>query len=601
MAALPFRFTGDESLLTEIPAPAVVPAAPHELTFRAVAAGCLIGALLAAGNVYTALKTGFIDTGALTATLVSFAVFASLRRFGARAFTRLENNVAQTVAASAAVMGFVHGLMGPIPALQLMGLQHPAWALWTWGLALGIIGIVIGAWSRQRLIVDEALPFPSGIATAELLKTLHVDRGSAARPMRLLLLTAALAALLTWARDGASAFIPQAVYLPLAIGGIAASTLTLGIAVSPLMTATGIFVGLRGAVSLFGASVLAWAALAPLIVVTHIVKDPSYAALVSWLVWPAFGMMLGASVGPLVAGARRHGQVVLRALGDVRVALARVGKARSPGVAGGRGRALVAAVTLGAVALLVWTGHHAFGLSVFSTVVAVALSIVLAGVCARAAGETDIAPVGNMGTLGQIAFAGGGPATSILAGAVVAGNATQTAQSMWSFKAGHALRASVRAQFVAQLVGVLLGSVVVVPTYLFVIGANPLGTERMPAVAAISWRATAQAVSGGLAGLPAHGLQAALAGFAVGLVLSILGRGRWGRFLPSPVAMGIGLITPVTMSAPILLGAGAIALGRRRWPSLANGDDHALAAGALAGESLMGVLLAILAGMGMHP
>src|SRR4051812_17079237 len=149
MAALPFRFMGDEALLA--PPQAATATATRELTVRAVLTGAVIGVLLAAGNVYTGLKTGFIDSGALTATLVSFTVFASVRRFGARAFTRLENNVAQTVAASAAVMGFVHGLMGPIPALTMMGAAYPAWALWAWGLGLGVMGVVVAAWARQRL------------------------------------------------------------------------------------------------------------------------------------------------------------------------------------------------------------------------------------------------------------------------------------------------------------------------------------------------------------------------------------------------------------------------------------------------------------------
>jgi len=594
MAALPFRFTGDEALLA--PPQAVSATAPRELTLRAVLTGAIIGVLLAAGNVYTGLKTGFIDSGALTATLVSFAVFASVRRFGARAFTRLENNVAQTVAASAAVMGFVHGLMGPIPALTMMGATYPAWALWAWGLGLGVLGVVVAAWARQRLIVEESLPFPSGAATAELLKTLHVDRASAARPMRLLLLALAFAGLLTWLRDGAGAYLPAAVYLPVVLAGVPASGLTLGLGLSPLMAATGIFVGMRGALSLFGGGAVAWAVAAPLLVQHHVVKDASYGSLVSWLVWPAFGLMMSGSVAPLVAGARRHGRVLARVLEDARALLAR--RTQKPvGAPAPAGRALAALVVLGAVVLLAWTGHQAFGFSLTSTVLAVALAVVLAGVCARAAGETDIAPVGNVGTLAQIAFAGGGPTTSILAGAVVAGNATETAQTMWSFKAGYNLRASLRAQLAAQLAGVLIGSVVVVPVYLLVVRANPLGTERMPAVAAMSWRATAQAVSGGLSHLPPYGVWAALVGLGLGLAFGVLGRGRLGRFLPSPVALGIGLIFPVTMSSTILLGAVAVTLSRRRWPGLANGDDHALAAGALAGESLMGVLLAILSSL----
>jgi uncharacterized oligopeptide transporter (OPT) family protein len=206
-----------------------------------------------------------------------------------------------------------------------------------------------------------------------------------------------------------------------------------------------------------------------------------------------------------------------------------------------------------------------------------------------------------MGMLAQLLFARGGPTTSILAGAVVAGNATQTSQTLWAFKAGHDLRASVRAQVVAQIVGVVLGSLVVVPTYLSVVHANPLGTERMPAVAALTWRATAQAMAGGLAGLPPRGLQAAIVAFVVGVALSALARSRRSGMFPSAVTVGIAFIMPLSMSSTILIGAATIALLRRLVSSFDDADGHALGAGALAGESLVGVLLALLTSLGFHP
>src|SRR4051812_47881866 len=188
---------GDDALGAPVLSSVTLP--ERELTPRAVAAGCAVGVVLAAGNVYTGLKLGFIDAGALTATLVTFTMFAALRRFGPRAFTPLENNVAQTVAASAAVMGLVHGLSGPMPALALMGAAAPsAWALWAWGLGLGLLGVLAGVWSRRKLIIDDALPFPSGGATAQLIRVLHSDRGAGVRPMRLMAAAALIAGAVAW-------------------------------------------------------------------------------------------------------------------------------------------------------------------------------------------------------------------------------------------------------------------------------------------------------------------------------------------------------------------------------------------------------------------
>ncbi len=617
MAALPFTFTGDEALLDQAdqdvtnhstpgqlktaPRAAAEPppeAAPRQLTARALVVGLAIGAVLAAGNVYTGLKSGFIDGGALTAALLSFTFFATFKRWVRLPFGPLENNIAQTAAASAAVMGFVHGLMGAMPARALMGQATPPWALWTWGITLAMIGVAIAVFLRRKLVVDDALPFPTGIATAELIKTVHSNHGSAARQTRFLIGAALAAGALTWFRDGGTDLIPQAIYLPLTIGGISAASLTLGVASSPLMAATGMFIGLRSAVSLLLGGAVAWGIVAPIAVRSGWTADANYGTLTAWLVWPALGMMMSSTLVPFVFGWRAVGQVLTRTLRDARNSF-RPGKAigAAPAQAQARSGIFVVGVAIVTVSAMVlaWTGWRAFGFSPYLTCAALILSVLLSGICARAAGETDMAPVGAFGTLSQILFARGGTTGSLLSGAIVSGNASEVAQSMWAFRAGHNLRASVRAQVVAQVLGAVVGSLVVVPAYLLIIRVYPLGTERMPAASAVSWRATALALNGGLDGLPSHGLQAIAIAFGIGTILSVLGRTRVGNMLPSPMAMGIAMITPVSLSAAAALGAGAVLLARRRLPRLDDGDSNALAAGLLAGESILGVIIAALA------
>ncbi|MBC8134087.1 MAG: OPT/YSL family transporter, partial [Deltaproteobacteria bacterium] len=582
MAALPFTFTGDEALLAKADAttpdqssadadqrrrsasgPVLVPRsapAPRQLTVRALAVGLAIGAVLAAGNVYTGLKSSFIDGGAVTAALLSFTFFATFKRLARLPFSPFENNVAQTAAASAAVMGFVHGLMAPMPALTLMGHVTPAWALWTWGISLALVGVVIGAVLRRKLIVEDALPFPTGTATAELIRAVHADQGTAARRTRFLLAAALTAAVVTWFRDGRPALIPQALYLPLTVGGMTAASLTLGVATSPLMAATGMFIGLRGALSLFAGSVLAWGVVAPIAVRSGWTKDGGYGTLTSWLVWPALGMMLAATVIPPLLSWRAVSRMVINTVRDGHNLIAR--KNTGSGLVGHLPRRFgqLGHLQMGLVTVvlasgaLAWTGWRAFGFSPYLTCAALVLSVVLSAVCARAAGETDIAPVGSVGTFTQIVFAGTGSGGSVLAGAVVSGNASEVAQTMWAFKTGHNLRASVRAQIVAQVLGAIVGSLVVVPAYLLIVRAYPLGSERMPAVSAVSWKATAMALTGGLSGLPTYGLHAAGAAFGVGAALCILSRTRAGKYLPSAIAMGIAMITPVSLSAAALIG-----------------------------------------------
>src|SRR5205807_65473 len=135
-----------------------------------------------------------------------------------------------------------------------------------------------------------------------------------------------------------------------------------------------------------------------------------------------------------------------------------------------------------------------------------------ASVCARAAGETDLAPLGAMGGLTQIMLGGianGSPGSTLFGGGVVSGAATQTSQMMWSFKAGHLLGASPRRQIVAQCAGAIVGVAVAVPVFALIVRAYGLGTPVMPAAAPLSWKVTAEAVAGGASAMPRHAISAA--------------------------------------------------------------------------------------------
>jgi uncharacterized oligopeptide transporter (OPT) family protein len=251
------------------------------------------------------------------------------------------------------------------------------------------------------------------------------------------------------------------------------------------------------------------------------------------------------------------------------------------------------------VAVLV-LGRVTFGMHPASTLAALALSVVLATVCARAAGETDIAPVGSAGMLTQLLFGGRGAVTSLVAGSIAAGDASQTAQTLWAFKSGQRLGGSPRAQLLGQIAGAILGGVVVVPVYVVIVRSYGVGTEAMPAPSAMSWKATAEAVRGGLAAMPPHARQAGAIGFGAGVALSLLARTRrLGRFMPSPAAIGIAMLTPASLSATVFLGAAAVAAAKRRWRGLSDDAITAVAAGGMAGESLMGVLVAALNASGL--
>jgi uncharacterized oligopeptide transporter (OPT) family protein len=397
----------------------------------------------------------------------------------------------------------------------------------------------------------------------------------------------------TWFRDGRPQLIPQVTAFGGAVGGVSLAALTVGMSWSPLLLSTGVMMGLRAAFSLALGAAVAWLGFVPWLVRSHIVPDPSFAACSAWLVWPGLGLLLAGSFLPLILDWRS----VVRAASDlgslVRRPTAAGGDPQNPLAPAAGGSPAVPALVLafGAIAVL---GKVVFGFHPLAALAALFAALVLAVVSSRAAGETDLAPVGQVGMLTQILFSGFGPILSILAGSVSMGTSTQAAQTLWAFKAGQRLGGSPRAQLMAQLLGALIGAIVVVPVYVVIVKAYGLGTENLPAPSAISWRATAEAVRGGFASLPPHAALAAGLAVIVGVGLSLAARRPWGNVLPSPAAMGIAMVMPASLALAALVGAALAAVVKRARPSVDQESLTSLAAGGIAGESVMGVIIAIL-------
>jgi uncharacterized oligopeptide transporter (OPT) family protein len=250
------------------------------------------------------------------------------------------------------------------------------------------------------------------------------------------------------------------------------------------------------------------------------------------------------------------------------------------------------------VLLMLVVGRLAFHLSPVVTLVGLLIAFLLANVCARTAGETDLAPTGAVGTLTQLMFTGSGHVASLIAGSITAGTASQTSQTLWAFKAGDQLRSSARAQTWAQLLGSAVGGVVCVPVYFMITRAWGIGTDAMPAPSALSWKATAEAVRGGLAAMPPHAPLAGALGFCAGVLLASLGRARWGRFVPSPAAVGMAFISPFGISMSIFVGSLIVVIIKRLRPRTSDAAIMSIAAGGIAGESVMGVIVATLIATG---
>jgi uncharacterized oligopeptide transporter (OPT) family protein len=548
------------------------------LSFATLAIGSALGAVLAAAGLYTVNKTAGADQGSIPAALAGFAILSVIARRGPRPSSH-DANIIQTIASTAAMTAVTGGVAGPITALVLDGHAPSLVAVAAWCTAIGLAGCVLAIPLRTAFIERSALPWPSAVATAEVIAAVHAGARSVAGPLRVLAIGALIGGAVAGARDLAG-WIPGMSTLP-SPGALAAGAIGLGIDWSPLLLGTGVLIGARGAITMLCGAALAWLAIAPQLVARGIVASPDYPALVSWLLWPGVGLMVGGMLAGLVSGWRALGA----ALGD----LGASGEARTP-------RAAWLAIAGVCVAVVV-AGHAVFGLHPALAVLALALAAPMCAAAARTTGETDNTPAGALGGLGQVAIgalSAGGVASPLGGGAILNGTAMQSSVLLGNWKTGALLGTPPRSQLIASLAGVAVGAVATTAAFELIRRTYGLGNEAMPVPSARSWRATAELLQSGLDALPAHATTAAAIAIVVGLVLAIAARSPRLSALPSPFALGMPFIIPPDISITIAVGAIGLWLVERRWRARSAAHATALAAGAIAGEVIIGLAIAAL-------
>lgn len=243
---------------------------------------------------------------------------------------------------------------------------------------------------------------------------------------------------------------------------------------------------------------------------------------------------------------------------------------------------------------------HLFNITWWMGVFAVLMTFFLAIVACRATGETDITPVGAMGKITQLlygAIAPGNMVANLMTANVTGGAATSSADLLQSLKCGYRIGASPKKQFLAMMLGVIGGAMVCVPVYNILIpNADVLGSDKLPAPAAQTWAGVAILLSKGLNALPLSARWGLLWGALFGLIVTLIERNfpKIRNFLPSPTAMGIAFVIPAFNSISMFLGALIAYILEKIKPELSENYTVPVASGLIAGESIMGILIAIL-------
>jgi uncharacterized oligopeptide transporter (OPT) family protein len=576
-----------------------------QLTPRAVIFGMLIGGVMSISNLYVGLKTGWGLGVTVTSCIIAYAVFSALERivpaWRNRHFTILENYTMSSAASAAGYMSSA-GLVSAMPALYLTtGRLLTSLELGLWLGAVSLLGVFMAIPLKRQLVNIDRLPFPSGIATAETLRSLHTAGGAAVAKARALFLAAGAGGVLAIWRDlvptfkalAPFAFPGQFPFLPTAFGRDILARFTIGIEGSLIMVAAGAIMGLRVAASMLGGAVICYGIIGPILVEREIVQ-PGYRGIVSWVLWPATALMV--TSGLLSFGLKWR--TVLRAFGGLsRLAgsgtaaadadpLARVEVPASWFVSG----------TLAAGAACVILGHWLFGITWWMGILAVLVTFLLSIVAARATGETDVTPIGAMGKITQLIYGVVAPSnitTNLMTASVTAGAASHAADLLTDLKSGYLLGGNARKQTISQFCGVIAGTLISVPAYQFVVQRNPerLGSEALPAPAAKVWAGVAELLADGVQALPPGALQAILVGATLGIVLTLVEEfspPHVRKWLPSTTGLGIAGVMPAFNSISMFVGALLAWAVARANPKAAD-FTVPVASGLIAGESLVGV------------
>lgn len=581
-----------------------------EITTKAVISGTFLAALMVTFNVYMGMKTGWGVGGSIIAAILSFSV---IRPFSTN-FSVLENNISQTIASAG---GSVGNIVNVIPALFLMAtpqvglIERPPTGteIFFWIFFTSLLGVFFAIPLRKQIVVGENLRFPTGIACAETIRAIHGSKSEAKNKSLMLAATGAVSGIATWFRDGLPAIIPQSTAIPGTIQGCSLKSLTFGVSWSPMMFGAGFLVGPRVGNSMIAGSVIAYGWIVPWLNSSGIfqqiaqmagqtgaIDQPSFPLIVKWTMWPGIALMV--SYG-LTASALKF-RIIVQAFQSMKKVNYTTDNLQLEVPL----KLWLSGLVFAGVGVIFMLSL-CFHISVWIGIFVMPLAFIFSTIAVRATGETDINPAGSMGAVTQIIFGAFVPsaASTILAGGVSSACAGESADMMQDLKTGYLLGATPKNQSYGQMLGVLIGAVVAVPIFMVLVDAYGIGSEKLPAPAAVTWAGLAQMMENGLSALPPHALTAMVLGVLSGALIAALEiyKTPLRPYLPSAIGLGVAMVIPAIYSVSIFLGSTTLWLISRKRQDWITDYAGSIGSGCIAGEGLVGVLCAFLAVSGLLP
>lgn len=611
----------------------------RELTLRGMILGALITVIFTASNVYLGLKVGLTFASSIPAAVISMAV---LKFF--KGSNILENNMVQTQASAA---GTLSTIIFVLPGLLMAGYWSgfPFWQTTLLCIAGGILGVIFTIPLRYAMVVKSELPYPEGVAAAEILKVGGHEEGDdrqGGSGIKELAAGGALAGLMSFCAGGLRVIADSASYW--FKSGTAIFQLPMGFSLALL--GAGYLVGLTGGIAILLGISIAWGIAVPYFS-SHIPQpsDMEIAAFAMKL-WKEKVRFIGAgTIGiaavwtllmllkPMVEGMKMS----FKSFGGGAPATERAEQDLSP-------KAMIFWV-LSMMFILGVSFYHFIGdshitggmawlLVVVCTLLASVIGFLVAAACGYMAGlvGSSSSPISGVGIVSIVIISlvllvvgeSGGLmadeanrkfllALTLFCGSAVICVASISNDNLQDLKTGYLLKATPWRQQVALIIGCIVGALVISPVlellyeaYGFT-GAMP--REGMDAAQALA-APQATLMTTIASGIFAHNLEWAyiFTGIAIGAVLIaadlVLKKSSGGKLALPVLAVGMGIYLPPSVNMPIVAGAVLAAvlkhiIGKKaenREGRLKNADriGTLFAAGLIVGESLIGVIMAFI-------
>lgn len=604
-----------------------------ELTVRGIILGALITVIFTASNVYLGLKVGMTFASSIPAAVISMAVLKFFKDSSI-----LENNMVQTQASSA---GTLSSVIFVLPGLLMMGYwqDFPFWQTMLICAAGGTLGVLFTIPLRRAMVVNSDLPYPEGVAAAEILKAgNHADGDSGVKDIAYGGVLAGLVAFLTNGlrvmADGASAWIQT---------GKAAFQLPMGFSLALL--GAGYLIGIVGGIAMLIGVILTWGVAVPYFTMSGDIAADASLIDAAMVVWKTKVRFIG--VGTIGIAAIWTLLILMKPMIEGMIHSFRMLKG---GQAESEHRVdidlspkTMIYILIATVVLIVISLHHFIAaapispeLSILLVVVCTFLAVFIGFFVAAASGYmaglvgSSSSPISGIGIISVIVISlvlvsiGNASglfetvdgqkfltALTLFTASIVLTTATISNDNLQDLKTGLLVDATPWRQQVALIIGCFVGALVIAPVLEILYhaygfsGALPR-PDMDPSQALSAPQATLMTTIS--QGIFTNKLEWTyiLTGVGLGAVLitidAFLKKVSNKVFGLPVIAVGIGIYLPPSINMPVIVGAFLAWIMTRHIAKLGNKEVSAKAerfgtlfsAGLIVGESLMGVILAFI-------